>query len=149
MSSVGRTTSLLSRIKSPFGAKPRNIGEYYIQPDDPHRQYGPGDVIKGSIILKVLKPLRVTHITVCLHGFVQVYKSANNPGENYRAYTGSSTPGRTSRTGYFGNGFASLFQDEIALCGEGRLGEGTYQFGYELVFPKDRLPSDIEVWPTF
>lgn len=141
----GRSTSLLSRIKAPFGSKTRNIAEFYVRPDDPHRQYSPGDVISGSVILKVLKPLRVTHVVVCLHGFVQVYKTPNHPGESYRAYTGSSTPGKTNRAGYFGNGFASLFQDEVILCGEGRLGEGTYQFGYELVFPRDRLPSSIDV----
>jgi arrestin-related trafficking adapter 9 len=141
----GRTTSLLSRIKAPFGAKARNIAEFYVQPDDPHRQYSPGDVITGSVILKVVKPLRVTHITACLHGFVQVYKAPNNPGQSYREYTGTSTPGKTARTGYFGNGFVSLFQDEVMLCGEGRLAEGMYQFGYELMFPKDRLPSSIDV----
>ncbi|KAF2098632.1 hypothetical protein NA57DRAFT_23527, partial [Rhizodiscina lignyota] len=140
----GRSTSFLSRIKAPFGSKTRNIAEFYIQPDDPHRQYSPGDHITGSVILKVVKPLRVTHVVVCLHGFVQVYKTPNNPGESYRAYTGTSVPGKTARTGYFGNGFVSLFQDEHILCGEGRLGEGVYQFGYELVFPRDRLPSSID-----
>lgn len=142
---AGRSPSLLSRIKAPFATKTRHIGDFFVQPDDPHKQYGPGDVVTGSIILKVLRPLRVTHITVCLHGFVQVYKAANTPGEGYKAYTGTSTPGKTMRTGYFGNGFASLFVDEVALCGEGRLGEGTYQFGFELVFPKSRQPSSINV----
>jgi arrestin-related trafficking adapter 9 len=143
--SPARNTSFLSKIKAPFATKARNIEEYYVQPDDPHRQYSPGDVITGNVILKVLKPLRVTHIVVCLHGFVQVYKSPNNPGDSYRAYTGTSTPGKTNKTGYFGNGFASLFMDEVVLCGEGRLGEGTYQFGFELIFPRDRLPSSIDV----
>lgn len=142
---AARSPSLLARIRTPFTTKTRHIGDFFVQPDDPHRQYGPGDVITGSVILKVLKPVRVTHITVCLHGFVQVYKAANTPGEGYKAYTGTSTPGKTMRTGYFGNGFASLFVDEVALCGEGRLGEGTYQFGYELVFPKTSQPSSINV----
>lgn len=140
--------AILSRLKSPFvTAKSRHVDEFEIRPDDPHRVYSAGESLTGNVILKVVKPLRVTHITVCLHGFVQVYKSANNPGDSYRAYTGTSTPGKTMRTGYFGNGFASLFQDEEPLCGEGRLGEGTYQFGFELIFPKMKLPSSIDVSP--
>ncbi|KAK7536738.1 hypothetical protein IWX49DRAFT_593719 [Phyllosticta citricarpa] len=137
--------SLLSRIKSPFASKARYIAEYYIKPDDPHRQYSPGDVVKGSVFLKVLKAIRVTHIVVSLHGYVQVYKNSNAAGEGYRAHYSSVASGKGSRLGgYFGNGFATLFEDEVVLCGEGRLGEGTYQFNFELEFPSKGLPSSID-----
>lgn len=138
--------SLLSRIKSPFASKARAIAEYYIKPDDPHRQYSPGDVITGSVVLKVLKAIRVTHIVVSLHGYAQVYKNPNAAGEGYRAHYSSVASGKGSRLGgYFGNGFATLFEDEVVLCGEGRLGEGTYQFNFELEFPSKGLPSSIDV----
>ncbi|KAF2141684.1 uncharacterized protein K452DRAFT_250417 [Aplosporella prunicola CBS 121167] len=139
------STSLFARIKSPFGPKARSLAEYYIKPDDPHRQYSPGDCITGCVVLRVVKPIRVTHIVVSLHGFVQVYKAPNSPGDGYRAHYASIASGRGSRVGgYFGNGFASLFEDEVVLCGEGRLGEGTYQFNFELVFPSKGLPSSID-----
>lgn len=143
--------TLLSRLKPPFAPKAlRNVSEFFIQPDDPHRQYAPGDVITGSVILKVVKPLRLTHLVVCLHGFVQVYKTPNNPGEGYRTYCASLAAGKTKRSGgYYGNGFASLFEDEVVLCGDGRLGEGSYQFNFELEFPRERLPSSIDVCSLF
>jgi hypothetical protein len=138
--------SFIDRLKKPFGPKARLFSDFYVQPDDPHRVYGPGDVITGSVILKVTKPFSVTHIVVCLHGYSQVYKTPNSPGESYRHYNAALTSGRTRKAGgYYGNGFVSLFEDEITLCGDGRLGEGTYQFNFELIFPREHLPSSIDV----
>lgn len=54
--------------------------------------------------------------------------------------------GRGRRGGeYLGNGFASLFEDEVVLCGDGRLKEGVYRFNFELDFPQDNLPTSINV----
>jgi hypothetical protein len=134
-------------LRSPFGSKARHIAEFYIDPEDAHKQYAPGDRITGSVVLTVNRPLRVTHIVVCLHGYVQVYKNPNSPGDGFRAYTNAiaTTKERKRAGSYFGNGFAQLFEDEVALCGEGRLGEGTYKFNFILMFPKQKLPSSIEV----
>ena len=89
--------------------------------------------------------MRVTHIVVCLHGFVQVYRNPGSPGEGFRANSAYLGTGRGKKSGeYFGNGFASLFEDEVVLCGDGRLAEGTYQFNFELEFPDRDLPSSIE-----
>jgi len=139
--------SIFSRFRSPFGSKTRHITDFHIEPDDPHKQYAPGDKIRGSVVLTVVRPLRVTHISVCLHGYVQVYKNPNSPGDGFRAYTNAIATGKERRKagGYFGNGFAQLFEDEVTLCGEGRLGEGTYRFNFILVFPQKKLPSSIDV----
>lgn len=138
--------SLLSRLKSPFSTKVRNWTDFSIQLDDPHRQYAPGDVVTGSVIIKVVKPVRITHIVVALHGFVQVFKNPNSPGDGYRAHNSAVATGKgPKKGGYFGNGFASLFEDEAVLCGEGRLAEGAYHFGFELEFPDKGLPSSIDV----
>lgn len=97
-------------------------------------------------MLKVIKAISVTHITVCLHGYAQVYKTPNTPGEGCKQYNANLAAGKTKKSGgYYGNGFVSLFEDEVVLCGEGRLGEGTYQFNYELMFPKKNMPSSIDV----
>jgi len=105
--------------------------------------------VSGSLNLKVVKPTRVTHIVVCLHGFVQVYKNPGSPpSDSYRANSSRIGSGRGSRAGeYFGNGFASLFEDEVVLCGDGRLGEGVYQFNFNVEFPERDLPSSISVRP--
>ncbi|KAF2658307.1 hypothetical protein K491DRAFT_702922 [Lophiostoma macrostomum CBS 122681] len=142
-SSPGR--SLLSRLKSPLQSKTRNFADFYIQADDPHRQYAPGDLISGSVIIKVLKPLRITHLTISLHGYAQVFKNPNSPGDAYKNYSTTIGSGKGKKGGnYFGNGFASLFEDEVVLCGEGRLGEGVYHFNFELEFPSKGLPSSID-----
>lgn len=148
-SSQQSARSLLSRIKSPLQSKARNFTDFYIQPDDPHRQYTPGDIISGSVILKVVKPLRITHLVISLHGFAQVFKNPNSPGDSYKNYattigSGKGTKGTPKGGSYFGNGFASLFDDEAVLCGEGRLGEGVYHFNFELEFPAKGLPSSID-----
>ncbi|KAL2350737.1 hypothetical protein BJ546DRAFT_374808 [Cryomyces antarcticus] len=136
---------LISKITSPFAPKVRNVTDFYIQPSDPHRQYAPGDIVSGSVVLKVVKPVRVTHIVVCLHGFVQVYKNPNSPGDGVRGNNAYPGLGRGNRSGeYFGNGFASLFEDEVVLCGEGRLSEGLYHFKFDLEFPGRGLPSSID-----
>ncbi|KAH3916262.1 hypothetical protein HBI56_035910 [Parastagonospora nodorum] len=137
--------SFLSRLKSPLSSKSRNYTEFYIQSDDPHRQYAPGDIISGSVILKVTKPLRITHLVVSLHGYAQVFKNPNAPGDAYKNYCTTVGSGKGKRAGsYYGNGFVSLFEDEVVLCGEGRLSEGVYHFNFELEFPSKGLPSSID-----
>ncbi|KAF2016020.1 hypothetical protein BU24DRAFT_462224 [Aaosphaeria arxii CBS 175.79] len=137
--------SLLARLKSPLQSKTRNFADFYIQPDDPHRQYAPGDIISGAVIIKVLKPLRITHLVISLHGYAQVFKNPNSPGDAYRNYSTTVGSGKGKKGGsYFGNGFASLFEDEAVLCGEGRLQEGLYHFNFELEFPTKGLPSSID-----
>ncbi|KAF2280919.1 uncharacterized protein EI97DRAFT_366554 [Westerdykella ornata] len=143
LASSGR--SLLARLRSPLQSKTRHFADFYILPDDPHRQYAPGDVISGSVILKVVKPLRITHLVISLHGYAQVFKNPNAPGDAYRAYSSTIGSGKGRKGGgYFGNGFASLFEDEVVLCGEGRLAEGVYHFNFELEFPCKGLPSSID-----
>lgn len=143
---VSASKSLLSRLRAPLKSKTRNFTEFYIQPDDPHRQYSPGEIISGSVIVKVIKPLRITHLVVSLHGYAQVFKNPNSPGDAYKNYCTTVGSGAGKKTGsYFGNGFVSLFEDESVLCGEGRLGEGVYHFNFELEFPTKGLPSSIDV----
>ena len=104
----------------------------------------------GSVKLRVLRPIRVTHIVVSLHGYVQVFKNPGSPGDGLRANAGSIGTGRGKQSGeYYGNGFASLFKDEVVLCGDGRLAEGSYQFNFELEFPDTDLPSSIDVSVSF
>lgn len=137
--------SLFSRLKSPLSSKSRNYTEFYIQSDDPHRQYAPGDIISGTVIIKIIKPLRITHLVVSLHGYAQVFKNPNAPGDAYKNYCATVGSGKGKKAGsYFGNGFVSLFEDEVVLCGEGRLSEGVYHFNFELEFPSKGLPSSID-----
>jgi hypothetical protein len=138
------TRSLLSRLTSPLRSRSRNLTEFHIRPDEPHRKYSPGDTVTGAVIFTVVKPVRLTHLTVCLHGFVRVYKNANGANEPLPdpGLTASSNPHKSQ---YFGNGHASLFQDEQTLCGEGRLDIGVYEFNFELEFPKKGVPTSIDV----
>jgi len=101
--------------------------------------------VKGLVVLTVVKPIRVTHLTVALHGIVRVFKSPNarSAGQDPDpSLTLASNNGKSQSTG---NGQASLFQDEVTLCGEGRLEIGVYEFEFELEFPSKALPTSIDV----
>lgn len=138
--------SLINRIASPFKSKTRHVSDFHIQTDEPHRHFSPGDIVKGSVFLTVHKPVRITHIVICLRGFVKVYKTAIAPGEGIAKDGGFPGTGRGKRgTEYLGNGFISLFEDEVVLCGDGRLDVGLYTFRFELEFPSSGLPSSIDV----
>ncbi|KUJ22479.1 uncharacterized protein LY89DRAFT_575774 [Mollisia scopiformis] len=134
--------SLFSRLTSPLKARSRNLTDFYIRPDEPHRKYSPGDLVKGAVILTVVKPIRITHLTVFLHGFVRVFKNPNSANEPLPDPALTSSNPKKSQ--YFGNGHASLFQDESTLCGEGRLDIGVYEFNFELEFPAKGVPTSID-----
>lgn len=94
-------------------------------------------------MLTVVKPIRITHLTVALHGFLRVLKRPAAVGE---VITSDPVLAITNnkKSQYTGNGHASLFHDEITLCGEGRLEPGIYEFEFNLQFPSRDLPSSID-----
>lgn len=94
-------------------------------------------------MLAVVKPIRVTHLTVALRGFVRVYKNPNAANEPF--VTPELVSDGVSQFRFLGNGYATLFQDEQVLCADGRLEAGKYEFNFELMFPEHGLPSSIEV----
>ncbi|KAL9006638.1 MAG: hypothetical protein Q9188_000598 [Gyalolechia gomerana] len=138
--------SILSRLSSPFAPKrPRNVSEYSVELEEPYKTFAPGDRIKGHVVLKVERPVRITHLTICLHGVVKVLINGRIPGEStnrWRSYlaTGQGKWGEA----YFGNGLAALFKDEVVLAGEGCLSASSYIFNFDLELPKQRLPSSID-----
>jgi arrestin-related trafficking adapter 9 len=140
-----KTRSVISRVAAHFGNRTRNISEFYIQPDDPWRTYFTGDAIKGTVVLTIVKPLRITHLVICLHAYVKIFKNTIAPGEA-GLDIGFLGPGRGRRgSEYLGNGFATLFEDETVLCGDGRLKEGMYKFQFVMELPPYSLPSSINV----
>lgn len=143
---LSKSKVLLSKFTAPFTSRKRNLAQYYVEPDEPHRRYSPGDTVKGAVILTVAKPIRITHLVVCLHGFVKVFTSAKLPGED-SSREERLLSGGTGKRGcqYFGNGFASLFENEVTLCGEGRLEAGSFVFQFILELPSKGLPSSISV----
>jgi arrestin-related trafficking adapter 9 len=139
--STGR--SLLSRLTGPLRSRTKYFSDFHIRPLEPYRQYAPGDVIEGLVVFTVVKPFWITHLTVTLHGFVRVYKNQVTVTDN--AVYEPALTGSSKHAQYFGNGHASLFQDEIILCGEGRLDAGVYEFEFHLDLPRKGLPTSIDV----
>ncbi|TDZ12733.1 pH-response regulator protein palF/RIM8 [Colletotrichum spinosum] len=143
--SVEETTSsarsFFSRFALPIRSRTRNLADFHVRPDDPHRQYSAGDHVQGAVVLTVVKPIRITHLTVTLHGYVRVHKG---PAVSEPAVTNPALSGGRSSAQYHGNGYASLFQDEQVLSGEGRLEASKYEFKFDLLFPEKGLPSSID-----
>ncbi|KAJ0380623.1 hypothetical protein COL26b_000908 [Colletotrichum chrysophilum] len=126
------TRSFFSRFALPIRSRTRNLADFHVRPDDPHRQYSAGDHVRGAVVLTVVKPVRITHLTVTLHGYVRVHKG---PAVSEPPVANPALSGRSSAQ-YHGNGHASLFQDEQVLSGEGRLEASKYEFNFDLVFPE-------------
>ncbi|KAI6770428.1 hypothetical protein HG530_005057 [Fusarium avenaceum] len=137
----------LSRLSSPFSLplrnRNRNVADFHIRAEEPHRRYSAGDNVRGAVVIVIVKPVRITHLTVSLHGYVRVLK---DPTSVAKAQGNIVLPqnGDSARPRYHGNGLASLFQDEQVLSGEGRLEPGRYEFGFDLLFPGKGLPSSID-----
>ena len=137
--------SIISIITSPLAKRNRNIAHFSIEPEHQWKTYGPGDLVKGNVILTVAKGFDVTHLVTCLHGYAKVYKHQVVPGEAAVVDGILDIRGGNQGAEYRGNGLVSLFQDEVALCGDGFLKRGIYKFGFELKFPAKSLPSSIDV----
>ncbi|KAH9888209.1 arrestin [Xylariomycetidae sp. FL2044] len=136
--------SFFSRLASPLRSRTRNLADFHIRLREPHRQYSAGDHVKGHVILSVVKPIRITHLTVALHGCVRVYKNAGAAAQLSNVNPASLSHDGSRNFRYHGNGHATLFQDEQVLCGEGRLKPTRFEFEFELIFPSEGLPSSID-----
>jgi arrestin-related trafficking adapter 9 len=141
---VPRSKSILSRFASPLQKHARNMFELAVEPEDPFREYGPGDTVKGHVVLTVTKGFDITHLVVALHGYAKVFKhqvtSGEGLGPNDYVINGKGSRGFE----YHGNGLASLFQEEQILCGSGFLKKQVYKFAFEVQFPTRSMPSTIE-----
>ncbi len=144
--------SISTRLSSLINKKTGHIIEHRIELVDAHRQYGPGDTVSGKVILNVAKFLGVTHIVVCLYGYVQVFKHGSKPQAGPRNRGNRILSGKRGRrwvSEYYGDGYASLFEEEIVLCGEGRLDAKPYHFQFSVDFPSTMsLPTSIDVGYT-
>ena len=148
-----RPATFFSKVTTPFTSRKRSYTDFYVQSDEPYRQYSPGDIVKGFVNIKFIQAVNITHLTVCLHGFVKVLSSNARVSSQNVPYDRAplGTGGGIGRRGaeYFGNGFASLFEEEVVVCGQGRLPANPrpLRFEFELELPSKGLPSSIDVRP--
>ncbi|KAH6619156.1 hypothetical protein B0J18DRAFT_236348 [Chaetomium sp. MPI-SDFR-AT-0129] len=142
-SSSNSSASFFSRFALPLRSRARYIADFHVRPAEPHRKYVAGDQVQGAVVLTVVKPIRITHLVVSLHGYMRVYKGPNAPANEpivdpAEAFTSSG------RSKHLGNSCLRLFQDEQTLSGDGRLEPGKYEFNFNLLFPSSGLPSSID-----
>ena len=148
--SSSSSLSFFSRLTLPLRSRARYVADFHIRPAEPHRRYGAGGQVQGAVVLTVVKPVRITHLVVSLHGFMRVYKGPSVPANEAVVDPAEAlvTSGRGSRAKNLANGCVRLFQDEQTLSGDGRLEPGRYEFNFNLLFPADGLPSSIDVCAT-
>lgn len=137
--------SLLSRFSNSLSKRSTKLFDLEIEPEHPHKTYRPGDIVTGQIVLSVFKGFDITHLTISLHGYARVFKTQCSPREAKSAPEQLLNGKGSHGFEYFGNGLASLFQDEHTLCGSGFLKKQVYKFGFKLQFPSHSMPSTIEV----
>ncbi|KAF8422971.1 hypothetical protein EV426DRAFT_154848 [Tirmania nivea] len=126
----------LNKLRPPRSTR-KVISEYYIRLNEPHREYSPGDLVKGSVILTTEKDLRVTHLVVNLVGRVDLFEVATY-----------NLSGKKKTVNYTGpvefEGGVILCRDQQVLCGEGRLDAGVYEFGFVMELTGKGLPSSLD-----
>lgn len=114
------------------------MSEFYIRLNEPHREYAPGDLVKGSVVLTTEKDLKVTHLVVNLVGRVDLYGLVTY-----------NLSGKKKTVNYTGpvefEGGVILCRDQQVLCGEGRLEAGVYEFGFVMELTGKGLPSSLNV----
>ena len=143
-----KSSSLFSRLATPLAslgnlrpprAARKLISEFYIRLNEPHKEYAPGDLVRGTVVITTEKDLRVTHLVVNLVGRVDLYGVAT--------YTGGK--GKKNLVNYTGpvefEGGVVLCRDQQVLCGDGRLDAGIYEFGFVLELAGKGLPSSLDV----
>ena len=141
---------MLSKITNSFPTKQSLQIRHEIELDEPFKYFGPGELVKGAVHLEASKPIRVTHLIVRLHGLVKVTSHSKLPGEpipyDENLLNSTKRPRGGKRRGgeYFGDGFARLFEEEVILCGDGRI-SGNYAFRFEMRLPSIGVPSSIDV----
>lgn len=141
---VPRSKSILSRFSNPLSKHARNMFELAIEPEDPFKIYNPGEIVKGHLVLTVTKGFDITHLVVALRGYAKVFKHQVTNGEGLSP-SDCVLNGKGARDfEYYGNGLASLFQEEQVLCGSGFLKKQVYKFAFELQFPTKSMPSTID-----
>ncbi|KAF8458688.1 hypothetical protein BGX38DRAFT_1264998 [Terfezia claveryi] len=141
-----KVSTLFAKLSTQFNAlnklrPPRStrkvISEYYIRLNEPHREYSPGDLVKGSVILTTEKDLRVTHLVVNLVGRVDLFGVATY-----------NLSGKKKTVNYTGpvefEGGIILCRDQQVLCGEGKLDAGVYEFGFVVELTGRGLPSSLD-----
>ena len=101
--------------------------------------------MKGHVLLTPAKGFDITHLVVALHGYAKVYRNYVVPGEGAPEPDLLINGQGNSGFAYHGKGLATLFQDEVVLCGSGFLKREVYKFQFELDFPAKGLPSSIDV----
>ena len=143
-SEAPRSKSILSRLSSPLAKHARNLFDLSIEPEDPFKVYSPGEIVKGHIVLTVLKGFDMTHMIVGLHGYARVYRHQVTPGDGHPLAEAIVNGKGTRGFEYHGSGLASLFQEEQVLCGSGFLKKQVYKFAFEMQFPEKSMPSTIE-----
>lgn len=147
--SSSKRPRLWSRLSLPKPLSSRNrnryLADFHVRPDEPHRKYSPGDHVRGTVHLVVVKPVRITHLVVTLHGYVHVVRDPSAAAKSIANGPEVLPRGGNAGPQYHGNGFATLFQDEQVLSGDGKLELGKYDFEFDLIFPSQGLPSSIDV----
>lgn len=141
---VPRSKSILSRFSNPLAKHARTLFDLSIEPEDPFKVYSPGEIVKGHIVLTVLKGFDITHLVVGLHGYARVYRHQITPGDGHPLAEAIVNGKGTRGFEYHGSGLASLFQEEQVLCGSGFLRKQVYKFAFEVHFPQKSMPSTIE-----
>ncbi|MCJ1478045.1 ph-response sensor protein [Lambiella insularis] len=136
--------SLFSRLTAPLEAKATNISDFAISLDEPHRCCGPGDIVQGKLSFTALKTVHITHLVLCLHGFVKIFKNNLGSGKSLSKKNTFPGTGRGKRgPEYFGDGFATVFENESMICGERSFSRGRYSYGFAIAFPARPLPSSV------
>lgn len=118
----------LSKIYQPTGQKSSSLrrnglDNFFIELHEPHRQFAPGDLVRGNVVLVLQRKQRVQTIQATLKGTIII----RNP----------LIKGKTAKY--------TLFDDEIVLYNDdSELPPGEHNFAFEFSLPTEGIYTSVE-----
>lgn len=127
--------------------------EMYIELAEPHRTYGPGDLVRGQVILSLTKPTKTLYASIKFSGQVVIHLNKSRSKEylfrDYLVFRGTTTDGRIQPGAQITTDGADKdvripSRVERKLWQVETMPAGRHVFEFEFQMPSPSLPSTVD-----
>lgn len=140
------TVSSTSKIKGLFG---NGLEEVFIQLDEPHKVYGPGDTVRGSVVLTLSKATKTLYTALKFSGQVIIGDGKQRVRtslfqEEVLLWTSKDHANTSGTTSDVQSQCTESSLDKKGNLKSGIMTAGRHVFAFEFNFPETDLPSSLD-----